>query len=578
MNGLLFEPLKYYNTEAKEKHKSNVTSHFDDLVKQSRVDVEANRATVKKYKAELDKIDKINAKIRRFKLLFGLLITLTVIGAIVLFVGIYNLPDNTALGTGLIVGGAVAAIASVIVAIKCVRPIIKSSEEIRAKLTEVANGYLAEAHAQMAPLNALFKSSDTLDLIEKTMPELDFYPTYTREHQQLLIDEYDYIDLTDDETSVTDTLSGKAFGNPFLYERYLEHTMGTQTYTGSITIHWTETSRDSKGNLRTVHKSQTLTASVQKPKPFYKLVTHLGYGSQAAPDLSFSRTESDTDELSDRALARRIRKGERELQKRAEKAATEGGSFHEMANTEFDVLFGAHNRNHEVQFRLMFTPLAQTNMTDLLRSKEGYGDDFNFIKQGRYNIIKTLHAQNWRMTVTKDVFASYDIDACRENFISFNEEYFKSVFFDFAPLMAIPAYQDEPVASMKPLKDIGSNYTQYEHEVLANAIGAASFAHPDTATDIILKTTPVATSGNVDLVRVTAYSYAAYDRVDHVTMMGRDGRFHSVPVHWIEYIPLVFSRDMALKAAPASLNSCNAYMHGIGAALVEDGNWKDLIK
>lgn len=44
-----------------------------------------------------------------------------------------------------------------------------------------------------------------------------------------------------------------------------------------------------------------------------------------------------------------------------------------LANDEFEVLFRALNRNNEVQFRLLFTPLAQQNMIDLLLDKtEGF--------------------------------------------------------------------------------------------------------------------------------------------------------------------------------------------------------------
>ena len=42
---------------------------------------------------------------------------------------------------------------------------------------------------------------------------------------------------------------------------------------------------------------------------------------------------------------------------------------------------------------------------------------------------------------------------------------------------------------------------------------------------------------NADTVAVTAYSYSAHRRTDFVTMMGGDGKLHSVPVHWIEYLP-----------------------------------------
>ena len=47
-----------------------------------------------------------------------------------------------------------------------------------------------------------------------------------------------------------------------------------------------------------------------------------------------------------------------------------GGQFQEMANSEFDVLFGANDRDHEVQFRLMYTPLAQRNTVDLIKDKK----------------------------------------------------------------------------------------------------------------------------------------------------------------------------------------------------------------
>ena len=54
-------------------------------------------------------------------------------------------------------------------------------------------------------------------------------------------------------------------------------------------------------------------------------------------------------------------------------------NFTEMGNAKFDALFGAVDRNNEVEFRVLFTPLAQKNMLDLLTDKNHYGDDFYFL-------------------------------------------------------------------------------------------------------------------------------------------------------------------------------------------------------
>lgn len=546
MNGLLYEPLTYYSSVARQKHAEHVQAHFDELVKRSGISVEENRKSAADYRAACDKVATVDRRIKRLGTLRGLLIALAVIGGVTAIVGIAIVSEALTLALGLIGAGVLATALSLILIFTVIKKRLKNAAKLRDEYQADADKKRRIAEKQMAPLNALFDKGDTHRLIEKTMPEVKFAPRYTQEHQELLLKEYDYVDLTDDDTSVTDALAGTLCGNPFLFERFISEQMGTQAYHGALTIHWTETVRDSKGNVRRVTRSQTLHATVEKPKPFYRVCTHLGFGSQTAPDLSFSRNESDTDELSDRALARRIRRGERTLKKRTEGAATKGESFHEMANTEFDVLFGALNRNHEVQFRLMYTPLAQTNTVALLRSKEGYGDDFNFIKQGRFNIIKSVHAQGWDMDTSPTRYMSYDVDLSRAAFASFNEEYFKSVFFDFAPLLAVPAYQDEPVPSMRPSKTYESAYTSYEHELLANAIGQSAFAHPASRTDAILKTSVLESRDGIDRLRVTAYSYRTEGRTDFVPVFGGDGRMHSVPVHWDEYIPIQCTADMAV--------------------------------
>ncbi|HPT89782.1 MAG TPA: hypothetical protein PLY84_05325, partial [Bacilli bacterium] len=50
-----------------------------------------------------------------------------------------------------------------------------------------------------------------------------------------------------------------------------------------------------------------------------------------------------------------------------------------------------------------------------------------------------------------------------------------------------------------------------------------------------------------DIVEITAYGYRTVARVDYVTKLGGDGKFHSIPVKWIEYIPVEKTSTIEIK-------------------------------
>ncbi len=553
MDNDLLEPLKFYETRGRELHNENAQNYFDELLAKSGVNVEENRATVKAYKAEMHRIDKLNKKIRKYKTLRVLTVIGVIAAVIAAIAGVYYLV--TAGGWKPIVAlcvGLVFAVIGIILCKKKLTPTIKHATEVREKHERRAEELLGQAQEQTAPLNALFDDTDTLKLIEKTVPDFSFDRRFTKDHEALFVKQHDFWDLSRQTTSMTDTLSGRFAGNPFLFCRRRVHEMSTKTYFGTLLITWTEHYRDSKGNMRTRMRSQTLHASVIKPYPIFYTNSYLCYGSQAAPDLSFSRAPQHSEDLTEKQREKKIRKGEKKLQKKAEKALETGGGFQEMANSEFDVLFGAFDRDHEVQFRLMYTPLAQQNTVDLMTSETGYGDDFHFTKRKRCNIITSEHAQSWNMNTSAANYYSYDVDEIKTKFIQFNAAYFKSVFFDFAPLLSVPAYVEEPCVALEEIEDYESNYTYYEHEVMANAIGCSSFAHPQSDTEAILKTSVVHKGADEDKVDVTAFSFNAVERVDFIPVRGGDGKMHAVPVPWLEYIPVERTVPMAVALAEYS--------------------------
>ncbi len=505
MNSVIYNPLEEYESKFKEAHTQHAEKFFEELVRQSGVDIAQNRETVKRYNEYKENVAQLRKKYNRLRFWRVLMcITLVLIPVVIM----KTTPKIQALRAEIEEGD-------------------KKSEEL-----------LAQANNQMLPLNQLFTDKDALTIIESTLPLLTFADCFSAKQEEDMKINYDFAESNDDQQSSVEVLAGTYNENPFLFENKLTHRVGEETYHGYKTIHWTETYRDSDGKMKVRSRSQTLHATVTKPKPFYNTRVILNYCSQGGPDLSFSRDASHLEQKSDKEIERFVKRGEKKLQRKTNESISENKDFMAMSNSDFEVLFDALDRNNEVQFRTLFTPLAQTNMVDLIRSKAGYGDDFNFFKAKRMNRIISQHSQGRQIVLAASNYPSYSFDIIKENFIGKNTEFFKSVYFDFAPLWAIPIYQERPVHSLKPIPDYDRLYSLKECEVLANAVDKKHVVHPDTKTMAILKSSFVASKDQVDETCITAYSYDIEKRVDIVSMYGDDGHYHDVSVEWDEYLPL----------------------------------------
>ena len=502
---MIYNPQEEFDSKLKELHADHVRSFFEELVRRSGVVPAENQKTVKEYYSSSESLRKLKRKLGWLKVLRVILcITILLIPVVIFLLN----PK-----------------------IKALRAAVEQAEK---RVQEL----LAKAWRQMQPLNELFTDDDALRIMEKTVPQLSFAPCFSAEQESDMRTNYDFGEVDSIERSAADVLAGHYNDTPFLFERRLIHRMGTQDYHGFLTISWTETYRDKDGRIRTRVRTQTLHATVVKPKPFYSYQTILHYCAQGGPELSFSRTDTKLENKSERGIERYVKRGERKLKKKTDKAIRKNEDFVSMSNTEFEVLFGALDRDHEVQFRSLFTPLAQTNMVDLILAESGYQDDFHFIKRKRANQIISEHAQGRPVKLYADQFRSFDFDVIKTAFQEKNAEFFRSVYFDFAPLWAIPAYQERPVHSLKPLPDGYASYASKEHEAVANAGDARHFAHPASKTQSILKARFVSSREGADRIAVHAYSYDIAKRVAVIPVLGGDGRMHGVPVPWDEYLPL----------------------------------------
>ena len=499
----LLEPELLYKNELKEKHHDNVVKYFDDLVKKSGVSESENRATCKKYYEALAELEVLRKKENNLSMLLVLFVILSfIIVGIFLIFAVYR-PKKQALKL-----------------------------EIRNKEDDVEL-LLNEAKIQMAPLNRLFDTSIPSKIMETTTPLIDMDRIFDVKKYELLHDKYGLWDNVEEDSSVLDLQSGNILGNPFVVFKELHQEMVNERYVGTKLITYTVGSGENKRIV-----TQTLEAVVEKPKPVYSKETYLVYGNEAAMHLKFSRDPSKINSMDEKEIQRYVKHHERDLVKYAEKSAKNGGNYTPLGNAEFELFFGGLDRNNEVEYRLLFTPLAQKSMLQVLKSKIGYGDDFRFVKDGGLNLITSVHSQNDVLFIGPDEFKGIDLDKMRTHFYEFNDNYFKALFFDFAPLLSIPLYQQQKAHEYIYKDNVGSNFNCFEHEVLANKFNLNAFKPLKAVTDIILKTKLVKKEKESDIVKVCAHSFATQKHLDLIPKMGGDGRMHEVPVEWIEYIPV----------------------------------------
>lgn len=533
----IYDPLKEYVNVYRDKFKEVAEKTFAELAAEAQVDVGKNRETCRRIYSEEDSLSKVMTSIRWQKVWRVLLWLCVAVGFIVGFT-MYDVLDYVdLLIVGFVIFGALGLLFTDI------NPKIKEMKSERDKLTAKVDKLKKEAWQQMAPLNNLYDWDVLTRMMTKAVPRLEFDPYFTTQRLADLKATYGWSDSFNAGRSVVYSHSGLINGNPFVICRTRKMEMGTKTYYGEKTIHWTTEETDSDGKTRTVHHSETLVASVTAPYPEYFEKTRLIYGNTAAPDLIFYRKQSG---LADSEGSLKFKMKRHSLRKKSRDLSN--ADFAMMTNEEFEVAFDTSNRNNNQQYALLFTPLAQESMMNLLKDdKVGFGDDFDFGKQRMINVIFSKHMQSLNLDMDPQQYKGFDYDKAEADFYAINSRYFRAIYFCFAPLLCVPMYQQ-----IRPQEDIyGRNMQQHssfwEHEALANFWGQGRFKHPSCVTNCILKTEQVQTIGDNSTIKVNAYGYRTEQHLEYVSKWGGDGHLHHVPVYWDEYLPVTGSGMIYLK-------------------------------
>ena len=526
----VYEPLKKYRDSFREKFSELTAQKFRELLEKSGVDFEANRKLVAEIK---DLKNKSSDKSRTSTMLVFACVLLIVAAVACGFIAYsYSLePEKIACLVAV-------CVASCILAFFAAKKCVELGKQINA-LKSLISKKTDEAREQMRPLNELYTWDIPIALIEKTVPRLNFDPYLTTQRLDDLKEIFGWDDSFTDGKSILFSQSGVINGNPFVFGEYLKMVWGTKTYTGYKTISWRESVTDGNGRRRTVTRTQTLSASVNKPYPKFSRDRLLIYGNDAAPNLNFSRSPSGLSNAEEGFITS-IRKWFtlRDLKEYSENL-DDDSDFTLMSNHEFETLFHAKNRDNEVEFRLLFTSLAQEQMLELLKDDEiGYGDDFTFIKRGKINLLHSKHLSGSSLNTDPEIFHDWDFDRAHLNFKNFNENYFKNLYFSLAPLLAIPLYQQTRTREDIYKNAISEQSSFWEHEAIANYYGNEYFQHQDCVTENILKTEFVSRQGDIAKIRVIANGFGSRERIDYQMVWGGDGKLHKVPIKWTEYFPV----------------------------------------
>lgn len=548
----VYEPLPLYRDNFKDEYANNTAAFFEALVVASGVDENANRETVAVIRSLENAIEQNTSSSSNWKLLRILTVLLLTSAVVVigLFVAHLVSPESVALNLGLswLLTGIATLISTGFFLKTKLNPRIRALGERLAVQKEELASKMREAWAQLSEINRLYDWGMFAKLIQQTVPRLILDPFFSLARLYELRESFGWDDNFSADKSVVFAQTGEINGNPFVLAETLDFEWGQKTYYGSLTISWQElvtyTDRDGNEQEHWVTRIETLNATVTKPAPNYTRKKFLIYGNEAAPDLVFSRSPSSLsgsdggffDKLRLKSTIKKLEKLSRNLD--------DGSEFTIMSNREFDALFYSIDRNHEIQYRVLFTPLAQQQMVMLLKDKTvGFGDDFHFIKSRMINFVHPAHLSGLDITAAPDLFKNYDLVDARRFFNSYSNDYFKHLYFALAPLLTIPLYQQHRSHADIYKSVYGKTASFWEHEAIANFHGQDAFRHPESITENILKT-GTNYAGNID---VTSHGFRSEERVEYVLMHGGDGNLHNVPVHWTEYLPVQQTTQLAIR-------------------------------
>jgi hypothetical protein len=249
-------------------------------------------------------------------------------------------------------------------------------------------------------------------------------------------------------------------------------------------------------------------------------------------------------------------------EKRAEKYFIKDKEMQPMENAEFDRYFPC-KRNDEQQFRTLFSPLAQEEMVKLMKFK----NDYRFSKRKTLNIIQSPYFDSINFDVNYAPYANlFDYEDIKKGFIDGNKQFFKDIYFMFAPILAIPLYQQYEYRQPLFEKAQQRLLSYAQNENIANTMyNIDVFKHPDSSTDNILKTKRVFANSLYEINEIIAYGYRTKPRMVIVPVTDFEAGRVNVPIEVTDYFSVQKSTNVVNSLVSDSTKDFNPNDNSIKA-------------
>lgn len=528
----ILDPVKEYEHRYKNDFSKKASAFFEDIVKKSNVNEEANAKLVDEIKLLQNKLSDLSMHYSMWLFAMIVLIIILIIGIVITVVYLKDTKSGAAYGAAIAIW--IPALVLWVYALKFTVKKIRHFKSNILKTQPILSAKQREAWDMMLPLNNQFQWETVNNLIVQTLPIFEIDRFFNKARLRQMCTEYGLEDFGDD-CSVQCCQSGSINGNPWAIVDTLNQNWKYVTYHGrkpvSYKTYETFTDEDGKTRGEWVTRTQILHATYREKAPYYTREKVLIYGfKDDLKNLCFSR--KPTNAAGDHGK-------EKERIKKVEKIARDT-PMTAMANAKFEASFYAVDRNDERMFRKLYSASAQEATYNLLKDKKaGYGDDFSFEKRNDLNILASAHMDNMNISGDPKKFHNFDLKEARKIFLEFCEDYFRAFYFSFAPLLCSHIYQthnwlddDFPNAAGKEFA------SSYECESIANFMGERMFAPDHANTKSILKARIESESNNNVQVNISAKAFTILKCCAYVTKRAYDGRAHEVPVNYDLYVPI----------------------------------------
>lgn len=514
-----------YRSDFLKEHVSGTETYLNELLEQTGTSLKENQADCQ----EISALDKVLLKTKRkfslFKAGMGILLTLLVILMLISIGGAYyvftepGISLNPAAIYSIFASCILVAVGFLVLIVLTSVFLSKKNKKFRATISnfeEVIDTKIQEAFVKLHDFYRAFNYSQVYSQIQAQIPEIEFLKSADNNFVKYIEKNFDPVYAPSSTSMLVNYKAGYFYKNPFIVGMYKEMNMVPHTYTGSLAISY----YTGFGEHRRL-VSETLHATLVKPKPEYKYIAVNSLYANAVPELEFEK--APVLDYNPAKHDKYIKQAEKMLAQIEKKNA----DFTPMSNTEFEALFPVTKRSSEQKYRAFFGQVAQQNLINFAKTLTS-GRNYTYSKSHNTNEV-ALRELSESFDLNPLDFVDYDLTA----FLSKYQEYAKvlsaSLYDSFIPYLSNPVLLEGNISKQPEYTKTPSILehlallTKFKNiELLPNEAGIDEY---------ILE--PLPEYENVCKV----HSFKAVPRVDYVVVNAGDGP-HQVPVNWTEYIPV----------------------------------------